>query len=455
MSRKEEASREELIRIIEAQQKVIAELQARIAVLERRIKGLQGEQADEGDEGTEEPVVRPGKPKRSPRGEKPRKKRSQGYGRGRSKPTRQVRHALVACRRCGCAMRGGWVKRRREVLHIPVVQAEVIEHVFIERRCPRCGTRQTAGTEVLAGEVLGHHRVSVQTMAMIATLREEGRLPLATIQWILQAFYGLELGVGELVEILHAVAHQGREKVQELQKALRSSPVVHADETTWREDGENGYFWSFSTPRVCYMQYSASRSGQMVDDVLGQPFYGTLVTDFYAGYNRHEGVHQRCWVHLLRDIHALKEAYPDHEAVQVWGKAIYTLYQEACRCREKLRDQAWTLRYQAMQRFQSQIVELCQPFLDQEVPQRVLCQRIQRFLGQLFTFVVDPNVPPDNNAAERAVRPLAVCRKISGGTRSPRGTETKGILASLFATWRLQALNPFLACSHLLAAPQL
>lgn len=454
MRERGEAGHEELIRIIDEQQKVIAELRARIMVLERRIEALQGGPADEGQEGPQEPAVRASRSKRVAGEGKPRKKRSQGYGRARGKATRQVRHALTACRQCGCAMRGGWVKRRREVLHVPVVQAEVIEHVFIERRCPKCGTRQTPGADVLRGEVLGRHRVSLQTMAMIATLREEGRLPVATIQWILQAFYGLELGTGELVEILHTVARRGQEQVQQMRNTLRSSPVVHADETTWREDGQNGYFWSFSTPQVCCMQYSASRSGQMVDDILGQPFYGTLVTDFYAGYNRHEGVHQRCWVHLLRDIHTLKEAYPDHESVQAWGKAVHALYQEACRCREKLRDQAWTLRHETMCNFQSRIMDLCQPFLDQEVPQRVLCQRIQRFLTQLFTFVVDPRVPPDNNAAERIVRPLAVCRKISGGTRSPQGSETKGILASLFATWRLQALNPFLACFRLLAAPQ-
>jgi len=451
----EAASREELIGIIGEQQGLIAELQARVVFLERQIAELEGEPAGAGDDAVEEPVVRPSRGKQSAGERKPRKRRAQGSARRRSKPTRRVEHALTACRRCGCELRGGSVKRVREVLHIPLVQAEVIEHAFIERRCPRCGTRQTPGAEVLAGEVLGQHRVSLQTMAMIATLREEGRLPVGIIQWMLQAFYGLELSVGELIAILHDVAQRGHEAVAQLRATLRSSPVVHADETTWREDGQNGYFWSFSTSEVCYMEYRSSRSGQMVDDVLGCPFHGTLVSDFYGGYNRHEGVHQRCWAHLLRDVHALKEAYPEHEEVQVWVKAIHTLYQEACRCREKLRDQPWGMRYEAMRRFQSQIMELCQPFLDQEVPQRVLCQRIQRFLEQLFTFVVDPRVPPDNNAAERAVRPVAVCRKISGGTRSERGSETKGILASLFGTWRLQALNPFLACRQLLAAPQI
>jgi transposase len=449
----ERASREELIGIIGVQQDLITELQAQIGLLEGRIAEREG-QPSEADDAEVEAPARPQRSKRPAGERKPRKQRAQGAARRRSKPTRRVEHALTACRRCGCELRGGAVKRVREVLHIPIVPAEVVEHAFIERRCPLCGLRQTPGAEVLAGEVLGQHRVSIQTMAMIATLREEARLPVAVIRWMLQAFYSLELSEGEVVAILRAVAQRGREAVTQIQAALHRSPVVHADETTWREDGQNGYFWSFSTPQECYLRYCASRSGQMVDDVLGRPFYGTLVSDFYAGYNRHEGVHQRCWVHLLRDIHALKEAYPALEAVQVWGQAIHTLYLEACRCREKLRDQAWTIRQEAMQRFQSQIMALCQPFLDQEVPQRVLCQRIQRFLGQLFTFVVDPRVPPDNNAAERAVRPLAVCRKISGGTRSEQGSDTKGILASLFGTWRLRALNPLRACCQLLAAPQ-
>ncbi len=59
------------------------------------------------------------------------------------------------------------------------------------------------------------------------------------------------------------------------------------------------------------------------------------------------------------------------------------------------------------------------------------------------------------NAAERSLRPLVVSRKISGGTRSTQGTETKMTLASIFGTWRAQGLNPLSACQQLLASPQL
>jgi transposase len=67
-------------------------------------------------------------------------------------------------------------------------------------------------------------------------------------------------------------------------------------------------------------------------------------------------------------------------------------------------------------------------------------------------FVADARVPSDNNAAERSVRQLVVSRKISGGTRSERGSETKSILASLFGTWNLQRLDFYQSCLSLLAA---
>jgi len=348
---------------------------------------------------------------------------------------------------------GGSIKRRREVLHIPLVPVEVIEHIFIERRCPVCGKRQTPMADVLKNEVVGQHRVSLQTMALIATLREESRLPINQIQWFLQAVYGLDLSQGEIVAVLRAVAQRGQSQVTQIREQLKSSPVVHGDETSWREDGQNGYFWSFSTPQTSYFEYHHSRSGQIVEDVLGQAQRTTVTCDFYAAYNRHHGPIQRCWAHLLRAIHELGMDHPDNEQVQLWGKAVHTVYLEACSFRDRHRDGDWLERFNAARRFQDELLVLCEPFLEGDVPQRILCKRCKQFINQLFQFVVDPRVPATNNAAERAVRPLAVSRKISGGTRSPQGSETKGILASLFTTWRLQGLNPLSACAKLLASP--
>ncbi len=100
--------------------------------------------------------------------------------------------------------------------------------------------------------------------------------------------------------------------------------------------------------------------------------------------------------------------------------------------------------------FEQQLWTLCQPYVRTTAPQHTLCERVERFLPELFVFVAVPGVPAHNNLAERSVRPLVVARKISGGSRSPKGSQTHMGLASLFGTWTAQHLNSFRQCLALL-----
>ena len=98
----------------------------------------------------------------------------------------------------------------------------------------------------------------------------------------------------------------------------------------------------------------------------------------------------------------------------------------------------------------------CQPFLeDPAAVQRKLCRRIEKHIKELFVFVAEPDTLSDNNTAERSLWPLVISRKISGGTPSEQGTESKMTLASLFGAWRAQNQNPLQACRQLLPSPQL
>ena len=63
--------------------------------------------------------------------------------------------------------------------------------------------------------------------------------------------------------------------VAEALERIRSSPVVHADETGWRENGVNGYVWTFSTSRYFLRR---GRGGEVVDEVLGEEFGGMTST---------------------------------------------------------------------------------------------------------------------------------------------------------------------------------
>ncbi len=93
--------------------------------------------------------------------------------------------------------------------------------------------------------------------------------------------------------------------------------------------GSNGYIWSVSTPTLRYYEYHHSRGHEVVEALLGEDFQGVLGSDFYAAYNIHQGLHQRCWVHFLRDGHELKEQYADDATVQQWFTQVKALYERA------------------------------------------------------------------------------------------------------------------------------
>ena len=262
--------------------------------------------------------------------------------------------------------------------------------------------------------------------------------------------HGLRLSTGAIVDATRKVAGKGQRKLADIVERIRGSPVVHADETGWRENGNNGYVWTFSTPAERYF-LRRGRGKVVVDEVLGEEFSGVLVSDFYAAYHHYDGPKQRCWAHLLRDIHDRRTLYPDDAPLAQWADAVHELYVQA---KTFTHPQA-KRRRTAQLALEQRLLAICQPFLDDpSATQAKLCRRIERHVKELFVFVAEPETPPDNNAAERSLRPVVVSRKISGGTRSNQGTATKMTLASIFGTWRAQGLNPLTACRQLLTSPQ-
>lgn len=435
--------------LIDQLQATIVQQQALIAQLEARMRALETER-DRNDPTKKMPGLKPAAtPRRRKAG--PRTPREHGFSRVRSEPTERVEHAVETCPHCATALSGGWVAWRKEVLEIPEAPVRVIEHVYLTRRCPNeaCRARVTPPAASAAElEVASEReRLGVRLVSLIASLRAELRLPVNLIQWYLEAVHGLELSVGAIVGALQRVAERGEAAVAAIQAAIRASPVVHADETGLREDGTNGYLWSFSTPTERYF-VRAGRNKEVVDEVLGPTFTGVLVTDFYAAYDHYDGPHQRCWAHLLRDIHVLGERHPSDAGLRAWAEQVHAIYERACRVTGPT-----PVRRHAQLQCEADLLVACQPYLTADialVPQAVLCRRIAKYLPELFTFVADPAVPTTNNAAERSVRPVVIQRKISGGTRSPAGTSTFSRLATLFGTWRARGLDPLAACRRLL-----
>ena len=433
-----------LLAVIGEQQTVIAEQQTVIAELRRRIDEMETRLSTRRPSAGM-PGNKPSAKPRQPETKGPRKRRLHGFARRRAEPTRRVIHAPESCPECGTGLSGGWVQRTREVIDIPIVPAEVVEHVFVARMCALCRKRRMS-QDSLQGLTMGRRRLGANLMSLMVTLREEGRLPVRVIQWYLRTVHQLRLSVGAIVEATHAAARKAQPAVAATLERIRGSPVVHADETGWRQDGLNGYVWTFSTPTDRYFVRRGRGKG-VGDEVLGESFSGVLVSDFYAAYNHYAGLKQRCWVHLLRDIRELEALYPKDAGLSRWAKSVRRLYSRA-----KAGALLATRGRLVMER---RLLSMCRPFSnDPLAPQAKLCRRIERFIKELFVFVSYADVPPDNNAAERSLRHLVVSRKVSGGTRSEQGTDSKMALASLFGSWRANGIDPLSQCRSLLISPQ-
>jgi transposase len=439
--------------LIDQLQATIVQQQAVIGQLEARVRALETER-DRNDPTKKMPGLKPAAtPRRRKSG--PRRRREHGFSRVRGAPTERVEHAAETCPHCATPLSGGWVAWRKEVVEIPEAPARVIEHVYLARRCPNAGCRARVTPPAASAAELGvasdRERLGVHLVSVIAALRAELRLPVTRIQWYLEAVHGLELSVGAIVGTLRRVAERGAGAVDAILTEIRGSPVVHADETGLREDGANGYLWSFSTPTERYF-VRAGRNKEVVDAVLGSTFTGVLVTDFYAAYDHYDGPHQRCWAHLLRDIHVLGERHPADAGLRTWADQVQAIYERARRVTGPT-----PVRRRAQRQCEADLLTVCKPHLTADaavVPHATLCRRIDKYLPELFTFVAVPDVPTTNNAAERSVRHLVIQRKISGGTRSSAGTSTLTRLATLFGTWRARGLDPLVACRRLLAQPQ-
>jgi len=382
------------------------------------------------------------------------------HARRRETATVVERHAVTTCPDCGNRLGGVHVGRRRQVVEVPPPPAVVVREHEIERGwCAQCQRWREAPLD-LHGQVVGQGRLGSGVASLVAYLRTTLRLPIRSIQRGLADLHGLRLSVGAIADLLRRVAQHGASAVTAIRDTARTRTVVHADETSWRENGQNGYAWLLATPEgERYVEYHHSRAGAVAQALLGEAFRGVLVSDFYGGYNDTPGGrHQRCWVHLLRDARTLRDTHADDLSFQgrethVWASALLTLGQQV-RAVVRRPPPTDAGRQTQLKRLRADLDALAFPFpTTQGHPCKALTWRLRRFADELLTCLAQSGVPPDNNFAERAIRPLVVSRKISGGARSASGSATRMRLYSLAATWTAQGRSPLDEFRHLLQTP--
>jgi transposase len=370
------------------------------------------------------------------------------------------------CPDCRCPLRD--VRGHERVVE-DLVPARVVVTCYHTRSgyCAACRRRvESRAPEQPPAADVPHGQLGLNALATAAVLRVAHRLPFRQVARVLADLPGLTVSAGGIARQLQRLGRWLAPCYDRVLLALRAAPRVHADETGWRTGGRNGFLWAVTGPAHTLYHVDRSRAGRVIRDLLGAAFGGTLVSDFYAAYDRLDCRKQRCLVHLLRELREAAERHPAFAACAFRRRAARLVRDLLALKRRwgELDDRRYTARACRLEDRLDQLLRSAEA--GGASPDRAgaaagagagdepnaarIARRMRRYRRELTTFLWDEHLDGTNNAAERALRPAVVARKISGGSRSPAGAEAWARLASLMRTAGQQGHNVLDVIRHLL-----
>jgi predicted RecB family nuclease len=220
---------------------------------------------------------------------------------------------------------------------------------------------------------------------------------------------------------------------------LLQSPILHADETPINIRGLSQYVWVFTDGNYVIFQLRATREATFVHEFLAH-YQGTLITDFYSGYDAVPCRQQKCWAHLIRDLNRDLLSVPfdtEFERFVIEVRNLIIPIMEAI--------QTYGLKRRHLHKFQKPVDHFYQEVISKHYTSEFAIRYQERFLryqDSLFTFLHHDGIPWHNNTAERAIRHLAVQRDISGSFHES-GARAYLVLLGIQQTCRFQGKSFF------------
>jgi hypothetical protein len=297
------------------------------------------------------------------------------------------------------------------------------------RYCPRC--RKPVRPRV--PDVLPRRRLSNGVLARAAAEHYLDGVPMGTV------VRRLGVAKGTVFNEMHHLAALLKPSYEAITEVFRNAAVKHADETRWRTDGDNGYAWLFLAGPVRLFVCAGTRAMCVPAEVLADSG-GSLMTDRYPAYNCFLGKRGYCFEHLKRDTLEIVEENPKSAECRVFADALVPLIVAAITLRDACAGDfvAYFVRAASI-RYRIERIA----FAPARHPSVQKIQDIFRDNEQrLWHWTQDPRLPVENNAAERGVRPLAIARKVSHGSQSEDGRETRSVLMSVLHTLDACCRNP-------------
>jgi transposase len=442
----------------------VTAVEAENAVLRAEIQTLRGRLEKDSHNSSKPPSSDgPGTPKRVPkslRGKSGRRPGGQPGHAGHSltlveQPDAVVVHQPLACVGCGQDLGGAPVlgRERRQVIDVPPMRVQVVEHQAEARGCLACG-QETRASFPAGVEAAIQYGPGVATLAVY--FHQEQLLPVERTGRVLGEVFGCPISGGTLERMVARCAAAVGGIVEAIKQAAIAAPVLHTDETGLSLSGATVWLHVASTDRLTYYATHRKRGREALDALGVLPAVrGRVVHDGLWSYWQYDQCsHALCNAHHLREL-----TFVEEELKQAWAGALKALLLEIKAAADHARadgvptlpteaQQTWVTRYEALvaegQRLNPRSPPTGKVGRPKRSPAGNLALRLATHQAETLAFMTDLQVPFDNNQAERDLRMMKVRQKISGCFRSMLAVDRFCQIRSYVSTLRKQGL-PILA----------
>jgi len=341
-----------------------------------------------------------------------------------------IEHKPETCLKCGASLSIEKLlfSGKRQVIDIPPVSPVYTEHRVYSASCT-CGHITKSGFPQGVNSPISY---GANTEALVAYLYSRQYLPSERMQELLRDICGLPISEGSIFNILGRFVQKSEPVYEAIRQKIEDSRVVGSDETGININGDMNWGWTWQTKEATFITISSNRGNETINGIFEKGIPGAiLVHDCWKPHFKTGSAgHQLCLAHLLRELKYLEERFNHH-----WAIDFRQLLIDAMELKKNLaRPQYY---YPLKER--KQIEERLASLLDEEIPAGMkdvttFQNRMCRYKDYLFTFLYHPDVPPDNNGSERAIRNMKVKQKISGQFKTRDGARCFSVIRSITDT---------------------
>lgn len=344
------------------------------------------------------------------------------------------KHSPFFCTCCGEDLSAlpGHFAGKRQVIDIPPITPIVTEHQLFDKYC-KCGhlNQATFPTGVTAPVSYGEN-----VQALTAYLSTRQYLPVKRLSEFLSDFFGLSVSTGGIDYIMNKMKRKATVVYEGIRQNVSGNAVIGADETGVNINGKNNWAWTFQHDGATFIAIHPNRGFKAIEEIMPEGLQNNiLVTDCWSSYFKTDAAsHQLCTAHLLRELTFLKEKYKS----DTWASRMSQLITKALGLRRENNASKVNVD-EILNSFSHLIIEQ----LNQESEEVIVFQkRMVKYSDYVFNFLLNKDIPPDNNGSERAIRNFKVKLKISGFFKSFRGAEVYATLRSVIDTAIKNNKNP-------------